>query len=195
MSDLISSYTSTLEHDPAVIYVVDAGIRIVYCNAAWDSFALANGGDSLLRPAPIGRDLMAAVPWDLHEFYLRAFEEVRRSGSPWDHQYECSSADVFRRFHMRVVAATPGDPGTPLIIVNSLEIEQPHQHAPGLEDRRSYRDRNGIVTMCCHCRRTKRPEALEVWDWVPEFVREPPARVSHGLCAWCFQLHYGARRQ
>jgi PAS domain-containing protein len=195
MSGLISRYTSTLEHDPAVIYVVDARMQIVYCNAAWDSFALANGGDSLLRPAPIGRDVMAVVPWDLHEFYVLAFEEVRRSGRHWDHRYECSSADVFRRFHMRVSAASPDEASTPLIIVNSLEFEQPHQYPPGLEDLRSYRDRNGIVTMCCHCRRTKRPEALEVWDWVPEFVREGPARVSHGLCAPCFQIHYGRRGQ
>ena len=35
--------------------------------------------------------------------------------------------------------------------------------------------------MCMHCRRTRRTEEGDIWDWVPEFLAKPPDNVSHGL--------------
>ena len=89
LPDLSELNLSRFEGDPAVTYAVDSRLRLQYCNAAWDAFAIANGGDSLLRPSPIGCDLLAVVPWDLKEFYTNAFETVWRMGVPWEHQYEC----------------------------------------------------------------------------------------------------------
>ncbi len=190
LPDLSELNLSRFEGDPAVTYAVDSRLRLQYCNAAWDAFAIANGGDSLLRPSPIGCDLLAVVPWDLKEFYTNAFETVWRMGVPWEHQYECSSPEVFRQFHMRVAPLLPRRTDSPLVVVNSLQVEYLHPQCGCLPELEEYRDAHDIVTMCCHCRRTKRPAALEVWDWVPEFVRRHPAKVSHGLCAPCFQLHY-----
>lgn len=43
-------------------------------------------------------------------------------------------------------------------------------------------------TMCAQCRRTKRLHD-NYWDWVPEFLRNPPARVSCGICRECLLLY------
>lgn len=172
--------------------MVDDSLTIVYCNAAWDRFALANGGADVVRARQVGRNLAPAVPWVLRDFYWRAFENVWKTGVPWEHDYECSSADVFRGFHMRVELLSRRVNRSPLVIANSLAASLPHSGdtQAGLEDR--YRDADGIITMCCHCRRTKRPSGLEIWDWAPDFLRAPPRNVSHGLCGPCVQLHYGA---
>jgi hypothetical protein len=32
---------------------------------------------------------------------------------------------------------------------------------------------------------------VEVWVWIPDLVRRMPMDVSHGICAVCFDIHYG----
>ena len=56
----------------------------------------------------------------------------------------------------------------------------------------AYVDANGLITMCAHCRRTRRADAqrAERWDWVPAWVARLPDRTSHGLCPGCFSYHY-----
>jgi hypothetical protein len=183
--------TSSFEQDPAVIYVVDASLRIIYCNAAWDRFALSNGGGALVRAHQVGRDLATAIPPALQAFYWQAFEQVWNTGAAWTHEYECSSPEVLRKFQMRVTSATPGDKNAPLVIVNSLVAEAPHSRISYDPLDAVYRDAEGVLTMCCHCRRFRRAHA-KIWDWVPAFVRSMPEGVSHGLCDPCVQLHYGA---
>ena len=39
--------TSVVETDPAVIFCLDAELRLTYCNAAWDQFAQENGAPEL----------------------------------------------------------------------------------------------------------------------------------------------------
>lgn len=134
---------------------------------------------------------MAVIPGPLQDFYAGAFERVRQTGATWTHDYECSSPEVFRKFQMRVSPAWPNDRDAPLVIVNSVLLEAPHTRLGYEALEEVYRDVQQIVTMCCHCRRTRRP-STNLWDWVPQFVRGMPARVSHGLCESCIALHYGA---
>jgi len=44
--------------------------------------------------------------------------------------------------------------------------------------------------MCSNCRRTQRADRSG-WDWVPEWVRGAPVRVSHGICEICSGFLYG----
>jgi len=180
----------SFEKDPAVTYVLDPNLRISYCNEAWDRFAAANGGIGLERTRQLGVSVMDVIPQPLKPFFRRGFDGVLTTGHQWSHSYECSSATLFRPFHMRVY---PNPEGAGLVVVNSLTVEQPHDASRVRSSVEPfYRDENGLVTMCCECRRTSRCQSAEVWDWVPAFVEKPPMPVSHGICSTCLKLIYPA---
>jgi hypothetical protein len=172
------------EDDPAVVFMLDRLDRIVSCNAAWDQFALANDGETVLRPKQTGVCAFDVIASDLHAFYRHGFSFVRSTQSEWSHVYDCSSPSVFRQFHMRVLPA----PSAGLLLINSLVVEEP---APALADfaLQEYVDEFGFVKMCCHCRRTANP-MQERWDWVPRFLNRGSTKVSHGLCPLCWSYHY-----
>jgi hypothetical protein len=122
---------------------------------------------------------------------------VQRAHADWEHDFECSSAEDYRLFHMRAVCLGAGH----VLVENSSQVEKEHGEdrigVSASSDR--YVSKDGVVTMCMHCRRTKRvaefPERLSeigdiVWDWVPAFVEDPPAVVSHGLCRMCYPLFF-----
>lgn len=88
---------------------------------------------------------------------------------------------------------SPNSSGRGLIVVNSITVERPYgdqDRGDGSGDGGVYADSEGMVTMCCHCRKTLRANQLAVWDWVPVYVKSPPTQVSHGLCSICVNLHY-----
>ena len=182
--------TARLEKDPAVIYALDRNLRIVYCNEAWDRFAAENGGRGLDRRHQLGRLVMDVIPMPLKPFFQAGYRKVLASRQPWEHCYECSSPTVFRRFQM-VVHPDPGAAG--LVVVNSIIVEQLHDDQergicfPG---EKVYVDTHGIITMCCHCRRTCRAEKTAAWDWVPAYVENPPEMISHSICGVCMSLYY-----
>jgi hypothetical protein len=179
---------SKFDDDPAVIYALDSRLCLVYHNAAWNRFAIENGAPDLADDTLIGRDALELVALPLQRFYLQGFARVLRELRPWEHVYECSDPGKYRKFHMQVLPLER----SALLVVNSLVAEAdilPEKHA-ALEE---YAGSGGIVTMCCHCRRTLRAaKAKSVWDWVPEFVAQMPARCSHGLCPTCLAYHYPA---
>jgi hypothetical protein len=174
------------EFDPSVVYALDAGFRITYCNGAWDRFAAENGGERCLRKLIVGRSLLEFIPEPLRPFYTDALTRSAGNGTIWEHSYDCSDPQVRRRFHMRVL---PLGKAGGLLVINSQVEEHPHTAPPHLP-LAVYFKRGRIITMCSHCRRTQRPADPDVWDWVPEYVSHPPERVSHGLCGLCFDYHY-----
>ncbi len=178
------------EEDSAIIYVIDSEYRIQYCNAAWDRFALENGGAYLVRPGIIGRSVMEVTPLVLRRCYVSLYEDVFRTRGQADRQYECSSDRVFRRFHLVVKHVGLPEGGAGLVVINSLALEENFPEGFG-EDGKDLRDENGLITMCAHCRRTQIPES-DKWRWIPDLVRQMPLSVSHGLGAICFDLHYGS---
>lgn len=178
------------ETDPAVIYALDRDLRIVYCNAAWDRFALENGGAGLERPLALGRPVMDSVPKVLHAFFEDGYRRTLSSRETWEHTYECSSPSVYRSFRM---STYPEPDGSGLVVVNSLVVAHPHDDAkrpPQAPDLGLYVDDFGVLKMCSHCRRVSRVGEPARWDWVPAFVDAPPERVSHGLCGVCVHLFY-----
>ena len=178
-----------LETDPAVIYILDSNLRIIYCNHAWEVFAAENGGRNLSREEILGKAVLEFVPEPLLKFYSNAMTEVGRTGNIWEHDYECSSMDLYRLFHMRIIPL----PGSSLLVENSLRVEKRHwldDSAP-LEDS-EYINEHGILTCCCHCRRTLRVRSGQksIWDWIPRFLAIHSAQVSHGLCQTCRYFFY-----
>lgn len=179
-----------LETDPAIICILDENLRITYCNQSWDRFARENGGRGLERNRMAGRSYMAAIPVDLQQFYEEGFARALTTREVWEHCYECSSPEMYRIFRMTTY---PDPEGLGLVVVNSLTVERPHDAAERPENApasRVYIDRDQKITMCCHCRRTRRVDQKMVWDWVPVYLNEAPVRVSHGICTVCMTLHY-----
>lgn len=178
---------SAVQADPSVIFCLDSDLRITYCNPAWDRFALENGGEALCSPAPIGRSVLDFISGPDRDYFATHYRRVLRGTEPWEHDYECSSPDTFRKFRLR---ALPMRTRAGLMVINSLCVEHPLDLVghPPLEA--VYRMDNGMIVMCSGCRRTRRVEPASVWDWVPGLVERMPLDISHGICERCKELYY-----
>jgi hypothetical protein len=77
------------------------------------------------------------------------------------------------------------------VVTNALVVERPHA-STATDDPDRYVDRDGLITMCSHCRCSRRVDSLDHWDFVPEYLQplEPAVRVSHGLCPVCRAYFY-----
>ena len=56
-------------------------------------------------------------------------------------------------------------------------------------DESSYRDADGLITMCVACHRMQLP-GTEQWDAVPKWESSPPDQVTGGRCSACFAEHF-----
>ncbi len=182
----------TLWRDPSVIYALTPDLRLAFHSESWMRFHEANGGgpgfDTRWGP---GCRALDAIQGPLRSHFERVFRLVIHSGEVWQHTYECSSAAVFRQFHLRILPL-PEQRG--LLLVNSLIVERAHsdaERAPHSAVDTHYIDAHGIAHQCSHCRRMRRVDLPEDrWDWVPDWVTAPPPRTSHGLCEVCLLHHY-----
>ncbi len=173
------------------VYGLDADLRLAFLNPEWFRFAAANGGEpAIARDWGLGRHVLEACPPILRAYYAEAFASALAKAERWDHLYECSSAGEYRQFRL---SAYPLADGAGLLVVNARVLIRAHD-VVGSSDRllmyAGYRDGNGYVHQCAHCRRTKRPGALERWDWVPELVSDPIEETSHDLCRACLDFYY-----
>ncbi|HWE48642.1 MAG TPA: PAS domain-containing protein [Bryobacteraceae bacterium] len=180
---------SQFDNLPAITYVLDEDFRLRYCNSAGDRFALQNDGAGLAGTSQIGRGVMEATPPALQPFYSDFYNRVLRTGEERSHLFECSSAQKVRLFQMSV--RREGEKSNLYLVVsNSLVLERDIQTPEFRDDSETLREDNGLLIMCCHCRKSKVPGTVDAWVWIPEFVQKMPLRVSHGICAACFGLHY-----
>jgi len=185
---VLSEYPrEVVEKNAAVMFSLDGNLNITYCNPAWDHFAMANGGQHLCVPAPIGRCILDYIAGPDREYFAKHYKRVIRQSEVWERDYECSSADVYRKFRLRVV---PFRKKVGLAVLNSLIVEEPHQIAATAPVEEAYRRPDGLIVMCASCRRTRRIGPVEHWDWVPAFVEEFPPRTTHGVCLPCRELYY-----
>jgi DNA-binding NarL/FixJ family response regulator len=185
----------TLERSKDIIFMVDSQLTITYCNPAWDKFAIANGGEEVVGALVLGTDLMRVIPESLHDFYSDVFERCQLRQSTFDFDYECSSAEQYRLDHMTIL---PLRRSGELAIVNSVRVERIHgAQCPALSSEDVYFNVHGMLTVCSHCRRTRRQDIPDVWDWVPAFLQTRKWKISHGMCPVCvsyFYSHYLAAR-
>lgn len=175
LSDMFGALAATAN----VTYIVSGDWRVVRVNDAWHSFARDNGGG----PWREGGSLLDVIPPALLPFYEAGFARARESGQRWEHDYECSSPDLFRKF--RMLAYPYGDS---LLVTHSLLIETPHPAA--LFRASNAYERDGFITMCAHCRRVLAVGGRERWDWVPDYLRRQQPNTSHGLCTGCYTYYY-----
>ena len=176
------------ETDHDVLYLLDADLRIAECNLGWDKFAAENSGVGISRDEVRGRSVFDYIPEVLVRFYQDKYAEALRVGHWIGFDYECSTPDLFRQFHMALRAVESSG----LLVVNSY---LPEQRTPlpapdtALADA-AYMSPSGMITMCAHCRRTKRRDGSNTWDWVSRFLRDTGRKTSHGLCPRCTAYLY-----
>ncbi len=185
----LSRIMHALERSAGVSYILDSRYRVMYCNPAWNRFAGSNGAPQLTSKAVIGSDLFDVIPGVLRTFYSDAFRRVLSTGQVWEELYECSSPDLFRKFRMRIHLLKPQDW---FVITNTLLVEQPHTSTAAV-DPNTYVDANGLVTLCAHCRCSKRVDNPDQWDFVPDHVQarlDSAVKISHGLCPLCRAYFY-----
>jgi hypothetical protein len=175
-----------LESSSDPCFAVSEALDITYCNPAWDAFALKNEGEpGVFRAQVVSRNLLEFVPADLKAFHAGLFAKARSTDQPVNHDYECSSATMFRLYRMQIY---PLDQG--FAVINSLRLEHPHDRTPLEPKDALYRSEGGLIRMCANCRRTNRTSDPAAWDWVPAYVDRERENVTHGVCPLCLEYYY-----
>jgi hypothetical protein len=177
----------SLDADTAVCFILDADLRLIYCNPAWDRFSSQNGAPELRAENVLGMSAVHSTSGQLAGYYQSLYYKVLQEQKPHQHDFHCSSADVERLMTMHIYPFTSGA----LLVASSLRLERPHPIPTGLPLPALYRDEHGIIVMCSNCRRTRRVGGeTETWDWISEFVAHHLPGVSHGLCNLCLEYYY-----
>ena len=160
---------------------------IGFTNAAWGRFADDNGAQ---QDTPwLHASVLERFETPIRRFYEDLFSRVRESGEPADHRYQCSSPETYREFVMRVLPLGERH----LLILHHQVVSSAHlAHANAPNAR--YQAPGGMVTLCCHCRRTQRVDEPTTWDWVPDYLNAASG-ASHGLCLACYWHYYGEEEQ
>ncbi|HEX8816387.1 MAG TPA: hypothetical protein VF753_12875 [Terriglobales bacterium] len=175
----------TLEESPDVSFVLDPQLCLVYRNQAWNNFASENCAPELATRAVIGTDLRKIIGHDLLPFYNAAFEQVERDRTAWECQYECSSPQLFRKFRMQIQSLGPFG----YLVRNSLVVERPH--APSsVSEPGDYVSADSIISLCMHCRCSRRIVPPYRWDFVPAHLDRNLTNISHALCPVCLEYFY-----
>jgi len=197
--DRLLGFMETMGRDEGseIIYGIWSDFRLAYFNEAWVQFARKNGGaPSLMSPECLGLSVLDVTFEELRPFYSELFTRAITSETARpqniSHEYECSSAEIYRKFAMTLYRL---EAGQGLLIANSLVVEMPHE-ARGIvpveppADQAAYLNQHALVIQCAACRRIKHQQHPGRWDWIPQWVSQPPQRTSHGLCGLCMNYYY-----
>jgi hypothetical protein len=166
-------------------------LSIAYVNPAWIRFALENDGEpAISRSWSVGACMLDAIAPPVRSFFEVQYRECLTERRVWDFDYECSSADRYRVFHLRV-APTPGAEALISIHTPRIDFDCVRDESPPILA--NYLQADGAVRQCCECRRFQRFGATDVFDWVPSWIRRRPQQVRQVLCPNC-RSFYGINR-
>jgi hypothetical protein len=171
-----------------VTFLLDPELRFVECNAAWDDFALANGGAGILRNQIQGHSILRYIPYVLRTFYVNRYRATISTRRTSNFVYDCSTPEKIRIFRMTIEAVPAG-----LFVTSHLELVEDCTPCGPLTPERTleYISSTGFATMCANCRKTRRLHDSGVWDWVPDMILHDQSVISHGLCPRCASHLYG----
>jgi hypothetical protein len=177
-----------LDASEDTIYAIRNDLTLVYVNRGWSLFAAHNGGEPEISTRwPMGQSIQNAIPDILRPFFSEHFSRCLETRCPWHHQYQCSSPETYREFMMTTY---PLGDRNGLLIVNSLLKQTPHNRISHLPLEDEYRNKDGIIIQCVHCRRVQRGDNELSWDWIPDWLSTFPENTSHGLCDPCYGFYY-----
>ena len=184
LAPLVSRY-ETLDVCEATVFGLLPDLTLGYFNTGWLAFAAANGLPAVSERWGLGCAIADAIRGPVRDYYLEQYRASLERAQPWEHRYECSSAERRREMILRTY---PGREG--LLVVTSAVIDVPHEREAS-SPANTYRDpETQLLRQCGHCRRFH--HSASRWDWVPAWVAAPPERITHGLCELCFEHYYPA---
>ncbi len=161
---------------------------IAYVNEAFRTFARDNGGGpSFEKRWGLGAVYLDAIAAPMSDFFREAFAKALETHTMWEHNYRCPSPTQQQRFRMRLypLAQRRG-----CLVMHSLFWVGPHE-ATG-RDRAAksvFLSKDGLYVQCSNCRHVRRNDRPAQWDFVHEFIVNPPANTSHGLCPTCAPIY------
>jgi len=168
------------------IFGLWADLSLAYMNAAWFQFSAENGGEpGVSRDWGPGANLIDAISPAMSAFYLHGYGRSLRTGAAWSHEYECSSADRYRRF-LQIVYPLRGEA---FLVVNSPTVNRLHERRPDDATLAEYLDADGTLHRCAHCGRVyaNRPHD---WHWAPAWATLPEKQVTVVVCEICLEKYY-----
>jgi hypothetical protein len=191
----LASAQRILDREAESACLLDAEARIVAVNAAWDAFATGNGGPGCTGAVLVGSHYAAHVAGEEPGQRLAASLRRGLAGETVGDDSECNTPERFR--HLRTlylpVRARHDGPVAGLLVIHTVLREGPigEVHPAHPPDEAAYRGAGGLIRMCSCCRRARRLAGPQRWDYVPAWVSQRPAEVTHGLCEACL-VQYGA---
>lgn len=181
----------TLEQSPHTIFGLSPELKFIYFNKAWFHFAQQNNGEpGITKRFSLDTPFEAGVSGLLKEYYINSYKEVLKEMEVWNHEYECSSATNYRLYHLN---AYPLKNKQGIIVVNSLQIDRIIDESFRKISTLSidnYINLYGLINQCSNCRKTKRKNPSEFWDWVPTLVEEFYPNISHSVCPICYDYYW-----
>lgn len=178
----INMNESPCESIDTCIYEIDSDDRIVFCNAEWDAFALANGGDDT-----VFRNIKGKVLWNFvadassKDLYRRLVVQVR-NGRTVKFSLRCDSPETFRMLEMKIYK-TEADRVRFATQVKVLE--------PRSGETINASDEGEPLLICSWCGRVNIDD--HIWHDVEVaiaqmriFERSHPPAISHGICSDCY---------
>lgn len=192
---LIDLDFETIENSPHSIFGLSTDLKIIYFNKAWLEFSKLNNGEpGISTRFKIGTSIELALNGEIKDYYITNYKKVLQNLKVWKHEYECSSPELYREFYQDVY---PLKNGKGIIIVNSLKTERSFNKGEREEStlsEKEYLDKDGIITQCTNCRKTRRANDVNTWDWVPSLVSSIPTNISHSICVICYDYFWKYRR-
>ncbi|HBO44607.1 MAG TPA: hypothetical protein DD670_11875 [Planctomycetaceae bacterium] len=181
----------TLDRHGCVVWGMWSDGRLACFNEAWRTFASKNNGEPAISEKwGLGAPVFEAIGGVLRQCYVEAFRRCLDRGEPWEHLFQCCSVELYREYRM---TAYPLVEGRGVLVVNSLVVERPHDpptRPSRVPDENAYYDETHIMHQCGHCRRMRRADGSDTWDWIPQWVEHSPAHTSHALCPLCAGYYY-----
>jgi hypothetical protein len=173
------------------IYVVDKNYTIVDYNEGYKLFAIANEGEDILEKWPIGSNILLSVPDIIRDFIKKMYDDVLHNNKTIEHEYDCHSPTVFRRFKMRILPLYDKFALNEHALIESSALSQPCELSDS-DIKSKFIDGNGIIHQCCHCRKIQSSSDLNNWQWVVSLIKRNSkysGKVSHTICPVCM-FHY-----
>jgi hypothetical protein len=186
-----------LSGDPAISFILDRQLDIVYVNAAWVASAHLDGAVPAAPEQLLGRPYLSFVVGPLHDHLKRKLQATlapSTSARGLLLTSECNTPTHFRTLTSHLVPLRSADPeGEPvgLVVMHSIHVNGLLSERERLAEEGSdaWRDANGTLLQCSCCRRVKDPH-LGVWRMSAALVAEQAPHTSHGLCEACLEAYY-----
>lgn len=175
-----------LESSRSSSCVVDRELRLVLFNSAWERFAAENGDSRFLDRWPLGSSVVAAIVGPLRDYFERLFQRVLASRAPFVQEYECPSPR--RRRKIRLFLRPLGRHG--LELEHVVAREHGHFLVAPPEPVGSYVGEAGSLRQCSNCRRVRRSDGTNRWEWVARFVERRWPAVLEELCEACHTRYF-----